>query len=48
VSYGDRADPAAPGAVYWLATDGAARFARVGSTFLGETLRAEVVEIIDL
>jgi glutamate racemase len=48
VSYADRADPAAPGAVYWLATDGAARFARVGSTFLGETLRAEMVEIIDL
>jgi glutamate racemase len=46
--YADRADPAASGAVYWLATDGAARFARVGSTFLGETLRAEVVEIIDL
>jgi glutamate racemase len=41
-------DPAPAGAVYWLATDGAARFARVGSTFLGETLRAEVVEIIDL
>ena len=48
VSCADRADPAAPGAVRWLATDGAARFARVGSTFLGETLRAEVVEIIDL
>jgi glutamate racemase len=48
VSYADRADPAASGAVYWLATDGAARFARVGSTFLGETLRAEAVEIIDL
>jgi glutamate racemase len=46
--YADRADPAAAGAVYWLATDGAARFARVGSTFLGETLRAEAVEIIDL
>jgi hypothetical protein len=30
------------------ATDGAARFARVGSTFLGETLAAEAVEIIDL
>jgi glutamate racemase len=44
----DRADPAAQGAVYWLATDGAARFARVGSTFLGETLRADMVEIIDL
>jgi glutamate racemase len=38
----------APGAVSWLATDGAARFARVGSTFLGETLHAETVEIIDL
>jgi glutamate racemase len=48
VSYADRTDPAASGAVYWLATDGAARFARVGSTFLGETLRAEAVEIIDL
>jgi glutamate racemase len=48
VSYADREDPAPAGAVYWLATDGAARFARVGSTFLGETLRAEIVEIIDL
>jgi glutamate racemase len=38
----------ARGAVSWLATDGAARFARVGSTFLGETLAAEAVEIIDL
>jgi glutamate racemase len=46
--YADRADPVAQGAVCWLATDGAARFARVGSTFLGETLPAEVVEIIDL
>jgi glutamate racemase len=36
------------GTVSWLATDGAARFARVGSTFLGESLRAEAVEIIDL
>lgn len=36
------------GSVVWLATDGAARFARVGSTFLGETLHAEAVEIIDL
>lgn len=36
------------GRVRWLATDGAARFARVGSAFLGETLRAETVEIIDL
>jgi glutamate racemase len=38
----------ARGTVAWLATDGAARFARVGSTFLGETLHAEAVEIIDL
>jgi glutamate racemase len=36
------------GEVSWLATDGAARFARVGSTFLGETLRADAIEIIDL
>ena len=36
------------GAVSWLATDGAARFARVGSIFLGETVHAETVEIIDL
>ncbi len=35
-------------AVTWLATDGAARFARVGSAFLGEILRAEAIEIIDL
>jgi hypothetical protein len=31
-----------------LATDGAARFARVGSRFLGETLAAESIEIVDL
>ncbi len=36
------------GAVTWLATDGAARFARVGSAFLGESLDAEAIEIIDL
>jgi glutamate racemase len=36
------------GAVAWLATDGAARFARVGSAFLGETLHAAAIEIIDL
>ncbi len=42
------AAPAARGGVAWLATDGAARFARVGSTFLGEALRAESVQIIDL
>jgi glutamate racemase len=36
------------GTITWLATDGAARFARVGSIFLGEPLLAETVEIIDL
>ncbi len=36
------------GRVCWLATDGAERFARVGSTFFGETLRADAVELIDL
>jgi glutamate racemase len=36
------------GAVTWLATDGAARFARVGSAFLGEILQSEAIEIIDL
>jgi glutamate racemase len=39
---------AEPGAITWLATDGAARFARVGSIFLGEPLPGEAVEIIDL
>jgi len=42
------ASPGALGSVTWLATDGAERFARVGSSFLGETLRADAVEIIDL
>ncbi len=36
------------GSVTWLATDGAARFARVGSTFFGEALDADAVEIVDL
>jgi glutamate racemase len=36
------------GNITWLATDGADRFARVGGIFLGETLRAEEIEIIDL
>ena len=40
--------PAAEGAMSWLATDGAARFARVGSIFLGEKLLPESVEIVDL
>jgi glutamate racemase len=38
----------AVGGVTLLATDGAARFARVGSRFLGEALAAEAIEIIDL
>jgi glutamate racemase len=42
------ADAGVTGAVTWLATDGAARFARVGSTFLGEALDAGSVQIIDL
>lgn len=36
------------GSVTWLATDSAARFARVGGTFLGQALRADAVQIIDL
>jgi glutamate racemase len=39
---------AGPGGVRWLATDGAARFARVSSTFLGATVHADDIEIIDL
>jgi glutamate racemase len=40
--------PGGRGTVRWLATDGAARFARVGGVFLGEPLRADEIEIIDL
>ena len=36
------------GAVRWLATDGAQRFARVSSIFLGEALHPDDIEIIDL
>jgi glutamate racemase len=36
------------GSVTLLATDGAARFARVGSRFLGESLAADAVQIVDL
>jgi glutamate racemase len=36
------------GSVTWLATDGAARFARVSATFLGEALLPKDIEIIDL
>jgi glutamate racemase len=46
--HGTCALPGVRGTVSWLATDGAARFARVGSAFLGETLHAEAIEIIDL
>jgi glutamate racemase len=38
----------ARGAVTWLATDGAARFARVGTTFFGEPLAADAIAIVDL
>lgn len=43
-----RADRTDGGTVRWLATDGASRFARVGSVFLGETLSPQQIEIIDL
>jgi glutamate racemase len=36
------------GTVKWLATDGAERFARVGSVFFDEELRPDAVEIVDL
>ncbi len=36
------------GSIAFLATDGAERFARVGSAFLGEPLRADAVELVDL
>ncbi len=36
------------GSVRWLATDGAARFARVSSTFLGAPLHVDEIELIDL
>lgn len=36
------------GSVRLLATDGVARFARVGSSFLGEAIVADAVELVDL
>ena len=44
----DSAAAGGGGAVTWLATDGAARFARVGGIFLGQALRADEIEIVDL
>ncbi len=44
----DRAPAAATGTMRFLATDGPERFARVGSRFLGETLAAADVELVDL
>ncbi len=41
-------EPGAGGRVRLLATDGAARFARVGSAFLGQSIAADSVEIVDL
>lgn len=45
---GLRTGGAGPGSVKLLATDGAERFARVGGTFLGRSLAAADVEIVDL
>jgi glutamate racemase len=42
------ARPAGRGHITWLATDGAERFARVGSAFFGAALHADAVEITDL
>ena len=42
------ADQSGRGGVTWLATDGAARFARVSAVFLGQALRPHDIEIIDL
>ncbi len=38
----------AHGSLRLLATDGAERFARIGSAFLGEPIRGDAVEIVDL
>ena len=37
-----------PGQLTMLATDGSSRFARVGGQFLGEPLRADDVQLVDL
>lgn len=45
---GDASQRGGPGHVQLLATDGAARFARVGAAFLAEPITAERVRIVDL
>ena len=45
---GLRADAAAGGAIELLATDGATRFARLGGAFLGGTLEASDIRLVDL
>ena len=47
-SRGDLSDSEQPGQLHLLATDGARRFARVGGQFLGESLTAEDVHLVDL
>jgi glutamate racemase len=42
------ASPTQSGSVRFLATDSGERFARVGSLFLGESVAAEEVELVDL
>ncbi len=41
-------NPADTGKVHFMATDGAARFARVGSIFIGRNISEDEVEIVDL
>jgi glutamate racemase len=45
---GARGSAGGRGSVRWLATDGAARFANIGSRFLGESIRPDQVEVVDL
>jgi glutamate racemase len=48
VATGLGAPPGSLATVRLLATDGCERFARVGGTFLGRTLAAETIELVDL
>jgi len=48
LSAGRLRESSAPGAVRFLATDGATRFARVGGQFLGHSLTYSDVELVDL